>query len=144
MALRFSTGTRNGLASTSGLKDLFNGGHIKLYTGSQPASADYTESGSLVVTITSSSGTAGLDFGTASAGSLPKGSGVWSGVVAAAGIVGWGRLYGTGGTTGTSSSEVRADFNVGVSGSDLEIANSSLSLSATQTIDTFTLTVPAS
>jgi len=75
---------------------------------------------------------------------LPKSADTWSGTIALAGVGGWFRLYGTGGTSGSSASEVRVDGNVGVSGSDLVLANTSLTLGATLTIDTFTLTVPAS
>lgn len=147
MALRLSTGTRNGLCGTLGIKELFNGGKINLYSGSQPATADTAESGSLLCTITLASGavaTAGLTFGTAATGSVPKSAGVWSGLVLASGVAGWFRLYGTAGTTGASSTEVRVDGNVGVSGSDMVLANSSLVAGATVTVDTFTLTQPAS
>jgi hypothetical protein len=65
-------------------------------------------------------------------------------VIAAAGNAGWFRLYGTAGTTGSSATEVRMDGNVGVSGSDMVLANPALVLNATLTIDTFTLTQPAS
>ena len=140
MALRLSTGARNGLLGTSGWKELFNGGKIRIYSGAQPASADYAETGSLLATITSSSGTNGITFGTAAAGVIPKDSGVWSGLVSAAGNAGWFRLYGTAGTTGSSATEVRVDGNVGVSGSDLVLANPALVLNATLTLDQFNLT----
>ena len=144
MALRFSTGARNGLAGTQGLFSLFNGGWIDLYSGSQPAAADNAEAGSLLMTISSSSGTSGLVFGTAGAGALPKAASVWSGTVGTGGVAGWFRLYASPHTTGTSGTAVRMDGNVGVSGSDMVLANTSLTLGATLTIDQFTLTIPAS
>lgn len=147
MALRLSTGARNALAGTMGLKGIFNGGILEIYSGGQPASADYAETGTKLVRITVGSGdaaTAGLTFGTNAAGALPKSADVWSGVVLAAGVAGWFRLYGTGGTSGTSATEKRIDGNVGVSGSDMEMSPTSLTLGRTHTIDEFTLTVPAS
>lgn len=150
MALRLSTGARTALAGTSSLKAIFQGGLLEIYSGGQPASADYAETGSKLVRITlgsgtwATSGTAGLTFGTASAGQLPKSADVWSGAVSLAGVAGYFRLYGTGGTSGTSVSENRIDGNVGVSGSDLVLANTSLVSGATLTIDTFSLEVPAS
>lgn len=148
MAIRLSTGMRNGMVGTKGIAEMFNGGFMKIYTGGQPASADYAETGTLLATIGTTSGTGtndGLVFGTAGAGAIPKSASVWSGVVVTAGVAGWFRLYGTAGTTGTSaSSEVRMDGNIGVSGSDLVLANTSLTLSATLTIDTATFTQPAS
>lgn len=142
MALRFSTGAVNGLAGTRGLKDLLQGGFADLFTGGQPADADYAETGSKLLRLSISSGTAGLTFGTAAAGALPKSADVWSGLVTLAGVPGWFRFYGTGGTSGSSSTEVRIDGNVGVSGADLVLSNSSLALNSTLTIDVFTLTVP--
>jgi hypothetical protein len=147
MALRLSTGARNALCGTKGIKDIFNGGTLDIYTGSQPVSSDYAETGSKLVRITVGSGTggtAGVTFGTAAAGALPKSADVWSGLITVAGVAGYFRLYGTGGTSGTSATEERIDGNVGLSGSDLVLANASLALNATLTVDTFTLTVPAS
>jgi hypothetical protein len=146
-AVRLSTGMRNGMVGTKGIAEMFNGGFMKIYTGGQPASADYAETGTLLATIGTTSGTGandGLVFGTAGGGAIPKSVSVWSGVIGAAGVAGWFRLYGTAGTTGTSASEVRMDGNVGVSGSDLVLANTSLTLNATLTIDTATFTQPAS
>lgn len=142
MALRLSTQARTNMAGTQGLKSLFNSGYINIYTGSQPTGADYAETGSLLVTI-GIGGTGGITFGTAAAGALPKSAEVWSGTVAAAGVGGWFRLYDSNHTTGTNGTAVRMDGNVGVSGSDLVLSNTSLALAATLTIDTFTLTVPA-
>ena len=145
-ALRLSTGIRTALAGTQGLKTLLNGGILEIYTGGQPSSADYAETGTKLVRITLSSGdvaTAGLTFGTAAAGVLPKSASVWSGAILVSGVGGWFRLYGTAGTTGSSASENRIDGNVGVSGSDLVLSNSSLTKDATITIDSFSLTIPA-
>ena len=147
MALRLSSGARLALANTEGLKSIFNGGLIDIYTGGQPASADYAETGTKLVRISLISGTSstsGLIFGTAAANALPKSAAVWSGLIAVAGVAGYFRLYATAGTSGTSGTDRRIDGNVGLSGSDLVVANSSLALGATLTIDTFTLTVPAS
>jgi hypothetical protein len=150
MALRLTSGARTALAGTRGLKDIFNGGVLDIYSGGQPAGADYAETGVKLIRISLISGTSatsGLTFGTAGdggAGVLPKSNDVWSGVCSVAGVAGYFRLYGTGGTSGSSATERRIDGNVGVSGSDLVLSNTSLVLSATLTIDSFTLTVPAS
>jgi hypothetical protein len=133
-----------------GLKDLFDGGFLDIYSGGQPAGADYAETGVKLVRLTTTSGTGvtdGLRFGTAASGQIFKGtagSQAWSGIVSVAGVAGYFRLYGTAGTSGSSPTEVRIDGNVGVSGSDLVMANTSLTANATFTIDTFTLIEPAS
>jgi hypothetical protein len=151
MALRLSNGAKTGLANASGLKTLFNGGKMNIYTGGQPTTADLAETGSLLATITVASGavsTAGLTFGTAAEGLLPKSADVWSGTCVA-GVAGYFRFYGTLGTTGlmgssgTAGTGIRLDGNVGVSGSDLVLSNTTLAAGATVTIDSFTLEVPA-
>lgn len=146
MALRLSTGLRNGMCGSLGIKEMLDGGNIKIYSGTQPSSADHAETvGSvLLALITSSSGTDGVRLGTQGAGAIPKAASVWSGTVLASGVAGWFRYYGTAGTTGTSATEIRLDGNTGVSGADMTLANSSLVAGATLTIDTFTLTQPAS
>lgn len=144
MAIRFSTGARTAIAGSSGFQELFEGGFIGVFTGGQPASADNAETGSLLVTISSSSGTAGITFGTAAAGVLPKSSGVWSGLVGTAGVAGWFRMYDINHTTGSNGTAVRMDGNIGVSGSDLVLSNTSQTVGATLTIDTANVTAPAS
>lgn len=56
MALRYSKGLRNFLLEGGSLKRAFAGGSILIYTGSQPTTADDAVAGTLLVTITKSSG----------------------------------------------------------------------------------------
>lgn len=142
-AVRLSTGMRDGMCGSSGLKELFEGGFIGIYSGGQPATADVAETGSLLTTISSSSGTAGITFGTAGTGQLGKSSGVWSGLIGTAGVAGWFRMYDAGHLLGTSGTAVRMDGNVGVSGSDMVLSNTSQVVGATLTIDQATFTEPA-
>jgi hypothetical protein len=56
MTLRYSTGTRNGLAAGLGFTGMFNYGYAKVYTGTQPATADAADTGgTLLGTITKAS-----------------------------------------------------------------------------------------
>jgi hypothetical protein len=146
---------RTGLAGNSGIKGMFDGGFILIYSGGQPVSADAAETGVLLCRVATGSyaggsGTGGLKFGTAADGVIPKSSDVWSGTIGVAGVAGYFRFLGTGGTTGqmgssgTSGTGVRLDGNVGMPGSDLVLANTSLVLGATLTIDQFSLNVPIS
>ena len=146
MALRLSTGLRTALAGTQGLKGILEGGFLDIYSGGQPSTADLAETGVKLARLSKASGTSGTDgllFGTAGAGIIPKSAEVWSGTILTAGVAGYFRLYGTAGTSGSSSSEKRIDGNVGVSGSDMVLANTSLVAGATLTIDTFSLEVPS-
>jgi hypothetical protein len=128
------------------IKDLLNNGVIDIYTGSQPASADYVETGTKLCRISSTSGTAaadGVKFGTAAAGVLPLTTPQWQGVVTVAGVAGWARFYGSGAVTGTNGTAYRMDMACGVSGSDLNLTHTSLAVDEVQTVKTFNLTQPA-
>ena len=66
----------------------------------------------------------------------------WKGVALAAGTVGWGRLYGTSVVTGASTAAIRIDMNAATSGAPITMANTTIALGATVTIDTCTITMP--
>jgi len=138
-----------GTGGTGGLMTLLDGGCMDIFTGSQPASADYVETGTKLARISSTSGTIyagcvnGLRFGTASSGILSNTTPAWTGPVLVDGVAGWFRLYGTTGTSGTSATTWRMDGNVGVSGADLNLSHTSLTADSTLTIKTFSLTQPA-
>lgn len=157
MALRLSTLMRNAiLGKASGdndsFKDLFQDGIIEIYSGSQPADADTAESGTKLVRITESSGaftpgaaTNGLEFGDASGGSIAKASGeTWSGVGLATGTAGWFRHYDNDYDTGAGTDKIRFDGAVSTSGAELNLSSTSIVTSATTTIDSYTITMPAS
>ena len=147
MAIRISTGMRQALLGTRGFKEILDGGFIDIFTGSQPSSADYVETGTKLIRISSTSGTGasdGLRFGTASAGVLPITTPAWEGTVIADGVAGWFRFYGTGATSGTSNTEVRFDGAVGVSGSDLNLSHTNFVSTTKITLQSFNITEPAS
>ncbi len=144
MAIKISTGLRTALMGTDGMKTLLDGGFMKIYSGGQPTGADYTETGTLLTTISTTSGTDGLVYGTAAAGQLPKSADVWNGTVVAAGVAGYFRIYGTAGTTGSSNTEKRLDGAIGTVSADMSLSNNSLTVGATVTIDSFYVELPAS
>lgn len=90
----------------------------------------------------------GLRFGDSAAGVLVKDSAqTWTGVAAATGTAGWFRFEGAISDPGTAdASEVylRMDGNVATSGANLHLSSTSITSGATQTINTFSLTLPAS
>jgi len=158
MAIRLSTGIRTAMLSaggvgtggTGGLKTLLGGGVLDIFTGSQPASADYIETGTKLVRISSTSGVMyggtgadGLKFGTAAAGVLGRTVPAWTGSVIVTGVAGWFRFYGTTGTSGTSATTWRFDGGVGVSGADLNLSHTDLVLDSVLTLSTFNITQPA-
>jgi hypothetical protein len=152
MALRLSTGLRDGLLGTDDFKGLFTDGVIRIYSGTQPTSADDAESGTLLCTITVGSGaftagaaTNGLEFGTPGSGTIAKStSETWSGVAVATGTAGWFRFYANAMTTGSSTTAVRFDGSVSTSGAQLNMSSTAITSGATTTIDSFSVTIPAS
>ena len=136
--------------TSKGLLDIFRHATIKIYTGSQPADADTAESGSELVQITVSSGsftkgtaTNGLDFDAPASGVISKASGeTWSGAAGAAGTAGWFRLYDNALITGASTTAIRVDGAVAVSGGQLNMSTS-IDANAPVTVDQFDLTLPA-
>lgn len=87
--------------------------------------------------------TAGIQFGTPSAGTISK-SGVWSFNGLAVGTAGWFRIKASVADTESSSTTlVRLDGSVAVSGADMNLSNISITIGAPNTIDTFTYTQPA-
>lgn len=55
MTIRFSTGLRNALAGSLGFNGAMNHGYMKIFSGSQPATGDAAETGTLLGIITKAS-----------------------------------------------------------------------------------------
>jgi len=139
-------------ATGGSVSDLFRNCIIDVYSGSQPATADLTESGTKLVSITLSSGAFsagspvnGINFGAVASGVLSKKADeTWSGVGLATGTAGWFRVYPNSYVTGASSTEVRLDGSVSTSGSQFNMSNTAVSIGGTSTVDSVQLTLPAS
>lgn len=142
------------LAAASGgsFADIFRNGVMDIYSGAQPSNADAGETGTKLVSITLGSGsftggtaTNGINFGESNNGVLAKEAGeVWSGVGLTDGTAGWFRFYANDYTTGASTTAVRFDGNVATSGADLNMSNTAVDDGGTVTIDSVSLTQPAS
>jgi hypothetical protein len=142
MAIRLSTGLASALLGSNSFKTIFQNGFIGIFSGGQPPDANQAETGSLLCVISKASGTAGVIWGTAGAGQLPNSADVWSGLCGTAGVAGWFRLYDSNFTMGSSGTANRIDGNIGVSGSDLVLANTNMVVGATQTIISAIVTEP--
>ena len=128
MATRINTATRNLMV------DSLNGtlAELKVYSGSQPATADTAASGTLLVTIDITNG-----FNTAANGAATLVA-TETGTAVASGTAGWARLQDAAGT-------YRVDGTVGLSGSgaDFIISATSISNGGTINLTNATLTMPA-
>ncbi|WP_289020405.1 hypothetical protein [Desulfobacter postgatei] len=132
--------------------DLFRNCVLDIYTGGQPVSADAAETGSKLISITLSSGSFtggsavnGLNFGEVASGVLHKEAGeVWSGVGLVSGTAGWFRFYANDYVLGASETAIRMDGGIATSGSQLNLSNTAITVGGTTTVDSVSLTLPAS
>jgi hypothetical protein len=127
------------------VQDMFYLGEIKIYTGTQPTEADDVVSGTLLVTISNASTATGLTFQDAASGVLAKTSAeTWSGVCGNTGTAGWFRLSAPADLATDNTTDVRIDGAISTSGSQLNMSSLAFTSGATETISTFTITLPAS
>ncbi len=146
MALSLSTGFRDGILDTNHLQQLLDDGEIRIFSGAGPSSADDTETGSLLVTINLLTGNANnCQFKlTASAGVIQKQIVTWDGEAVATDTAGYFRYCAsTADAGGSSTTEIRLQGAVATSGAELNMSSVTITTSATTTIDTFDITMPA-
>lgn len=136
MATRIATAARN--AAADAVVDLLDGGTgagtIKIYTGTQPASAQDAVSGTLLATITLTDPA----FGAASTGVATLAGTPLSGTGVAAGTAGWARLADSAGATVLDGSVTATG-----GGGQIELATTTISSGVTVQITSGTVTMPA-
>jgi len=122
---------------TGSLREVFKNSVIRVFTGSRPADADTTESGTQLLELslngdsfTAGDPTNGLNFGTFSGTTLKRATDpetsateVWKDDGMADGTAGWARWYDNSLTTGASTTAIRMDGVVATSGGDLNLSN---------------------
>ena len=145
MALKFSTGLRNELATLGSLKSRLDGCVIRIYSGAVPASADAPLSGAVLQCEISNGGTPVTFAAGPQAGSIIKSpEETWSGVNAASGTVSFFRIVKPADDGASSTSAVRVQGTSGGPAEDMFISNPALSIGAPQLIDYLVLTVAES
>jgi len=145
MSLKVSTGLRNKLLDTGSLKSVFAASFIKIYSGTPPAAADDAVTGTLLCTISINSTGTGVNMASAAvAGVLSKNSSdVWSGVNAASGTATYYRHVAAGDTAASSTTEARLQGTIDIAGAEMNLSSTSLTSGATQTIDYYSIALPA-
>lgn len=134
MTVRYSLAARNAAQNASlDLADAGSGAAtIKVYSGSQPATADTTATGTLLVTLTC----ADPAWGASSAGVKTLAGVPLSATAAATGTAGWARMQDS---TGASV----FDGSVGTSSADFIINSTSITSGQTVNLTSGTVTDPA-
>lgn len=150
MTMRLSTGLRNKLldgGTAGGIKGSLAAGFIYIYTGTPPATPDTGATGTLLGKVTKNNdGITGLTFDAAVAGVSSKAAAeTWQFTGLAAGQAAWFRFSEAADTpTVTDSTKARIDGTLGTAGADVNIANTSITVGAVSTVDSFTVTMPGS
>lgn len=149
MAVRISTGLRNGLLGSNSFKGLLEAGagfFIDIYSGSQPASSDDAPTGTKLVTVSNNSGGTTLTLAaSASGGALAKEpSQIWSGSAIATGTAGWFRVRRNDDNNASSSSFVRYDGACATSGAQMNLGSLTITNGAPITVSAANFTIPAS
>jgi hypothetical protein len=133
MAVRLSANLANSLADAID-SFLGNAGTIKIYTGTQPATADTAASGTLLATFTLGS----PGFGNASGGVITLSGTPLTVAAVATGTAGWFRIWKSDGTTAV------LDGSVGTSGHQINLNTTSITSGVNVTITSGTITMPTS
>lgn len=145
--LKTSTGLAQYLAVTGSLKAAFDGGLIKVYSGTEPASPDDAATGDLLWTISVDGDGTGLTFDATPVGrALVKPSAAaWQGATAA-GTAGYFRVVAPSDDGLASTTQRRVQGSVGsVAGVDMYMADTTLVENtnvAAKTLVGFSLTLP--
>lgn len=133
------------------LKDVFKDGVLRIYSGGQPSGPDAAVAGTLLLEISEGAGAFvagafdnGLEFGDAASGAISKATGeTWQDLGLAAGTAGYFRFVANATDAGGASTSLpRIDGSIGTSGADLNMSSTSITVGATYTIDSFTMTLP--
>ncbi len=153
----FLAGTSVVAAKGGSLNDIFKHGVMHIFSGTQPASADDTENVSegyikrLMITDNDevhvpASGLYGLEFeDDPTSGNLAKlAAQTWKGNGIASGDVGWFRFYDQAVTLGPTTTGIRFDGSVALSGAQLNVASTYVNLGVDFVINNFSLIVPGS
>jgi hypothetical protein len=147
MTFKVSSGLRDTLNVSQALGPALAGGFIDIYSGSVPATADASIGAAvLLCTISSSASGVGLLFDTVSSGGVftKSGTQTWSGVNVASGTASFFRFRLGSDTGALSTSQWRLQGDIATSSSDLNMASTTLTVSALTTISTFAITTPTS
>ena len=151
MTIRASTGLKNAMLGSVGLKDALANGVLRIYSGTQPSSADAAVVGTLLMEVTLDGGafshgtpTNGLNWDTPANGQTEKPvADTWKGAGIADGVAGWGRFCANPLDDGSSSTSLsRVDMSVGKGTGDLQLSNVNVATSAPISVDYAVLRLP--
>lgn len=145
MALKLSTGLRNGMLDSANFKTQMDGGLIKVYDGAVPATADAAIAGgnTLLCTFSLNSTGAGINFDTTATGdTIAKAPAeVWAGDPVVTGTGTFYRHVAVGDTAALSTTEPRIQGELGA-GNEMLLATNVFTIGVNRALDFYTFTMP--
>lgn len=145
MALKLSTGLRNGMLDSADFKTQMDGGLIKVYDGAVPATADAAIAGgnTLLCVFSLNSTGSGVSFDTTATGdTISKAPAeVWAGDPVATGTGTFYRHVAAGDTAGLSTTEPRIQGELGA-GNEMLLATNVFTIGVNRALDFYTFTMP--
>jgi hypothetical protein len=145
MALKASTGLRNGMLASGSLKSLMDGSLIKIYAGPTPASADDAIGTAVLLCTVSKNGTGdGVSLAaSAENGSITKDpTEVWSGLNLASGTATFWRMCRPTDDNSSATDRYRIQGTAATAGAELVMTSVTLVQTAPQYIDFFAVALP--
>lgn len=146
MALKFSTEIRRRLAVDGSLKDILDGGLVRIYSGPVPVNSDGALTGDNIVLVeVDASGSLLVFEGAAPNGTLMKSlDQEWAANVQASGTPTFFRYLKPSDTGTATAGEVRVQGTAGGPAADMTITNAVLTEGTPHRIDYFAITIPES
>lgn len=146
MAFKVSTGLRNYMLATGSFKAALDGGKLKLYSGTVPATADDSLGAAVeLVEITESGdGVTGLTFEAAAvSGVLAKTAAeTWQGAASQSGTATFFRFVLDADLTTTNTTDLRIQGTVDTIAAELNLSDTSIVAPGVQTINHFNVALP--
>ena len=146
MATKFSTGLSNGMLTSASFKDLLGDCELRVYAGTEPATADASTGGATILCVyTNNAGAGGLSFAASAVNrTLSKDPAqTWSGEVGATGAPAFYRLVHRADDDGINASAIRVQGTCGMGGADLNLANAVFTEGNTEVINNYFVTLPS-
>lgn len=144
MTYKTSTGLRNHMLAMGSLRDVLSNGKIRIFTGSEPASADAAETGTLLCVIDKDGAGAGFTLDAAAQDGIiaKKVADVLKGVCLATGKAGYYRHVGSSDTGSESITDPRIQGRIGTSGAEMNLGSVDLVSGVEQPLDEYSVNLP--
>ena len=151
MSIKASTGYSELILGPNSFEGIFDGGCIRVFSGSRPANADAAETGVLLGQFTNQGGSwtpthtvYGLHFERTGKYVVNPATELWKMRASTTGIAAWFRLVARGDSGDVTYTEARIDGDIGLVGVDAELQLPSVNIQSgvTYPLDAFILTIP--